>query len=330
MKYSLLSQFKGALLGAVVGGFIGQELSIAAGSFTESLSNSNSDRNSFQDLEKNPSRIGEIALISARSLIKCEGLELEDWQESLKQWQNTQLVQYLNWETGIASIPVAMLYHEDEVKLREKFNQIAEVWQGNLDVKLNNLAIGYTIALGLQEKLDPGIAIPKTIFYLKEESPLVELLTEVQSLLEKQVDLKTAIVRLSKKANEMKELSKEASTTAWLISLPLAFYCFLSTPENWQLAVLRAARIRQGPQICAIVGAISGAYNSMVGIPVEWRRIVDARIEKTSTMAKVAAREAEIIELAKSLWALWCGVYNPETMENQLNLVPAVAASNVI
>jgi hypothetical protein len=47
-------------------------------------------------------------------------------------------------------------------------------------------------------------------------------------------------------------------------------------------------------------------------------------------MGEAATGEAEIIKLATSLWSLWCGVYNPEKMENKLNLVPAVAAKNVI
>ena len=38
--------------------------------------------------------------------------------------------------------------------------------------------------------------------------------------------------------------------------------------------------------------------------------------------------EAEIMKLAKKLWAVWCGVYDPNNMTQ--NIVPAVAASNVI
>jgi hypothetical protein len=38
--------------------------------------------------------------------------------------------------------------------------------------------------------------------------------------------------------------------------------------------------------------------------------------------------EVEIINLAKNLWAVWCGVYDPNNLTQ--SLVPAVAASNVI
>jgi hypothetical protein len=233
-----------------------------------------------------------------------------------------------------------MLYHEAEAKLGEKLEKIVEAFQGNLDVKLNNLAVGYAIALGLKQKLDPETAIPKTISYIKEEGPLVEMLKEVQSLLEKRANLETAIRKLSKKAKAMKETlsimgeelkEKEAMVgpTSSLMPLPLAFYCFLSSPENWELAVLRGARTGSGYQVCALVGAISGAYNSVAGIPVAWRRSLEARLEKTPVMAEAITGEAEIMKLATNLWALWCGVYNPEITDT-IEVVPAVAASNVI
>lgn len=365
MKYSLLSQFKGALLGAIVGEIICQELSFVESRKRESENLISSQQKSFQEIGKKKVRnrqiSGEIAIINARDLIKNEGLELEDWQDIWEKWQrkkqgetpnngavsagpseleNSKWEEARVWETAIASVPLAMLYHEQETKLREKLNQIVEVCQGNLDVKLNNLAVGYAIALGLQEKLDPETAIPKTISYLEEEGPLVELLKEVQSLLEKRADLETAITKLSKKAKAMKETlsgmgeeSKKKKAIACpipsLMPLPLAFYCFLSSPENWELAVLRAARTGRGSQICALVGALSGAYNSISGIPVAWRRTLDPRLEKTPAMGEAATGEAEIIKLATSLWALWCGVYNPE-ITDKMEEVPAVAASNVI
>lgn len=364
MRYSLLSQFKGTLLGAILGEFIYQELSIVSLSKQERDNLAYSQQKTFQEVGNKRVILrtlrGESAIISARSLIKCQGLELEDWHENWKKWKSKKLSEDLNsgmslrgvselennkLETtsiAFASLPVVMLYHEEAAKLREKLEQIGEVWQGQSDVKLSNLAVGYALALGLKEQLEPHALIPQIINILEEESPLVELLKEVQSLLERRADLETAIRHLSNKAKLIKqkvsgmgEESKEKkaidSQTASLISVCLAFYCFLSTPNNWQLAVQRAARTGRGSQICAIVGALSGAYNSSAAIPVEWRGALNSRLRKTSGLiSEVVASETEIIELAKNLWTLWCGVYNPKTMENKLNLVPAVAATNVI
>lgn len=375
MRYSLLSQFQGTLLGAILGDFICQELSIVFLGKKESDNLGDRQEKSFQELGNNrainKAISGEIAIISARSLIEYEGLDIEDWQENWQKWKSRKLSEYSNsgvslkaaselenskletissweweeakgWETAIACLPGAMLYHEEEAKLRGKLEQISEVWQGRSDLRLSNLAVGYAIALGLREKLDPHTLIPQTITILEEEGPLVEQLKEVQSLLERRSDLETAMMKLSNKAKAMKEelggmgeesREKEAIARNIASSIPisLAFYCFLSTPENWQLAVQRAARTGRGSQICPLVGAISGAYNSSAGIPVEWRSALNSRLQKTpALMVEAVANEAEIIKLAKTLWALWSGVYNPRTMENQLNLVPAVAASNVI
>ncbi len=375
MRYSLLSQFQGTLLGAILGDFIARELSIVPLSKKESDNLGNSQEKSFQELGNNRginrAISGEIAIISARSLIKYEGLDIEDWQENWKKWKGSKLSEYPNsgvslkgtselensklgrtssweweeakaWETAIACLPGVMLYHEVEAKLRGFLEQISEVWQGRSDLRLSNLAVGYAIALGLREKLDPHTLIPKTITILEEEGPLVEQLKEVQSLLERRSDLETATIALSNKAKAMKEelgdlgedsREKEAIARRIASSIPisLAFYCFLSTPENWQLAVRRAGRTGRGSQICPLVGAISGAYNSSAGIPVEWRRALNSLPQKTpALMVEAVANQAEIIKLAKTLWALWCGVYNPKIMENKLNLVPAVAASNVI
>lgn len=379
MRYSLLSQFQGTLLGAILGDFIAGELSIVPLSKKESGKKESdnlddSQEKSFQALGNNR-RInraisGEIAIISARSLIKYEGLDIEDWLENWKKWKSRKLSEYPNsgvslkgtselensklertssweweeakaWETAIACLPAVMLYHEEEAKVRGKLEEISEVWQGRSELRLSNLAVGYAIALGLREKLDPQTLIPKTITIL-EEGPLVEQLKEVESLLERRSDLETATIELSNKAKAMKEQlagmaeesrEKEAIARKIASSIPisLAFYCFLSTPENWQLAVQRAARTGRGSQICPLVGAISGAYNSTAGIPVEWRSALNYRLGKTpALMVEAVANEAEILKLAKTLWALWCGVYNPKIMENKLNLVPAVAASNVI
>ncbi|MDE5075986.1 MAG: ADP-ribosylglycohydrolase family protein, partial [Trichodesmium sp. St5_bin2_1] len=72
---------------------------------------------------------------------------------------------------------------------------------------------------------------------------------------------------------------------------------------------------------CIIVGILSGAYNSIAGVPVEWR-------QKMGLEPLGMNDEVEIINLAKNLWAVWCGVYDPNNLTQ--SLVPAVAASNVI
>lgn len=227
----------------------------------------------------------------------------------------------------IPSLPVALLYHEDEFKLQQKLQQWGEVWGNHLEINPGNLAIGYAMAQALTEKLDPLTLIPKIIDYIGKEKALVGQLRQVETLVKDGANLETAITQLSRNAKslEKQQLSgrdKQIShSSAFLIPIALALYCFLSTPEDFGLGVLRAARTRWVAQTCSIVGALSGAYNSSAGIPVGWRQTMGVELLGT-------VNEVETMRLAKSLWAVWCGVYNPEKMRPYPT--PAVAATNVI
>ncbi|NEP59135.1 MAG: ADP-ribosylglycohydrolase family protein, partial [Symploca sp. SIO2G7] len=82
--------------------------------------------------------------------------------------------------------------------------------------------------------------------------------------------------------------------------------------------VNRAVRTCHQPQItAALTGALSGAYNSIIDIPVSWR--LAAQRIKTSW---------ENWQLAESLFAVWLGVYQPSVTHNHQHL--AVAAPWVI
>ncbi|MDJ0553788.1 MAG: ADP-ribosylglycohydrolase family protein [Microcoleaceae cyanobacterium MO_207.B10] len=356
MQYSLLRKFQGAFLGASFGDIVGSQFKQLA--------------------EPNPNHYKwkEITIICAKSLIRKNGLNQKDWQETCKQWQekwnqkssieiskNSSLepskiihskaelaklgemvnnkpsdFTYISNKSNllspkpnnavIASLPIALLYHEDEFKLQQKLQQWGEVWGNHLEINPVNLAIGYVMAQALTEKLEPLTLIPKTIDYIGEQEPLVGHLKQVNILINQGANLETATVQLSKNAKflEQQQLSSEEKpipqSSTLLIPVALALYCFLSTPENLGLAVLRAARTKWATETCSIVGALSGAYNSSAGIPVKWRQTMGDELFGTTN-------ETEIMNLAKSLWAVWCGVYNSAKMIDPL---PAVAASNVI
>lgn len=225
-------------------------------------------------------------------------------------------------------MPVALLYHDDELKLRQGLEQWGKVWQNHLEINLSNLAVGYIITQALTDRLEPHTLIPKIINYLGEgETLLVDQLRQVEKLITQGTNLDTAVSKLSKNARYLEKQLKFAEgqqqplSSSYLISVPLALYCFLSTPEEFRLAVLRAARTGWATQTCPIVATLSGAYNSISGIPVEWRQRMGVELLGMNN-------EMEILSLAKSIWAVWSGVYNPNTMTG--NLVPAVAASNII
>ncbi|MEM1172136.1 MAG: ADP-ribosylglycohydrolase family protein [Cyanobacteria bacterium P01_H01_bin.35] len=319
-------------------------------------------------LEKNYlQQWGEITVNCAKSLIIKQEFNEDDWQKVYREWQNKwknkkdypgksnkikdspieleKLVgivnnnqpdfNYINDDilnpiasnTIITSLPVSLMYHEDKFKLQQKLQQLGKVWENDLEVNLGNLVVGYIISQILIEKLDPLTIIGKIIDYIGEKEPLVGQLRQVEKLINQGANLDAAINHLSKnvKSLEKKQIFCEGQqrslSSAFFIPISLALYCFLSTPEDFGLAVLRSARTGWASQTCTIVGTLSGAYNSSAGVPVEWR-------QKTGLELLGMKDEMEIMNLAKSLWAVWSGVYNPNNVTQ--SMIPAVAASNVI
>jgi hypothetical protein len=274
-----------------------------------------------------------------QSLIRARGLDLKDWRDTWEAFANSEINHPLRSEfqsllnpseAAVAALPSAMFFHENKAKLRETAI----------------LAVGYAIARTLKNKLDPATAIEQTIAYLKTDNALTELLLQVQLLLQRGADLETATTHLCKSATEARERQGEGEKKLQtesivnpenLIPIALAFYCFLNTPEDLRLSVLRAARCGIAGQLtCALTGALSGAYNGAAAIPVEWRQVSSATLEPQPLVCGRepslwrSGSDAKIVELANNLFAVWAGVYRPDADLESSALARAVAAPYVI
>lgn len=401
MRYSLLSKFQGAFLGAALGDFLGIQ-------YQSQLSNRDTQSEGFDpslyktklrnlrwggDVPelKSPQRdfqfdvriprSGRLALLWAKSLVRLRGWDLRDWSEIWVGFSQSELttvnsqlddeaisiteeilsrrnlissvasnslpVMFHPSEAAVAILPAAIFFHENKAQLREKLEQVVGVWHSPKDVKQDllggALAVGYAIARALKEKLNPADIIPETVTYLGVDTPLASLLLQVQILLEQGASLEAAVIQLCKSAVvEQRQQVVEKKSEAKLVSpssylpIAIAFYCFLSTPEDWRLAVVRAARIGIKPQLtCSLVGAMSGAYNSTVGIPVEWRLAGGQNSElpeiagRRSRLLWDTASYGEIMELAANLLAIWSGAYH-SWVDRELLSYPVVTAPYVI
>ena len=90
----------------------------------------------------------------------------------------------------------------------------------------------------------------------------------------------------------------------------------------------------------AISGALSGAYQGLIGIPVQWRLALRSNVdvEPNSSLAQNPTVESknwerELRQLADQLLAVWSGVYHPITSTDSLNQIcvtTASAASNLM
>jgi ADP-ribosylglycohydrolase len=377
MRHSLLSKFQGTILGAVLGDSIGLQyqrqlvgIPPEIGDWPPILQLTKHQQltqggarltlNSPQSkipTGKQSSECGRLAVACAQSLIRGRGLDLKDWRDTWEAFANSDIYHprssefqsLLNpSEAAVAALPSAMFFHENKAKLREKIMLAIEVWpkENKPEWETAILAVGYAIARTLKDKLDPATAIEQTIAYLKTDNALTELLLQVQILLQRGADLETATTHLCKSATEARERQGEGEkklptesivNPGNLIPIALAFYCFLNTPEDLRLSVLRAARCGIAGQLtCALTGALSGAYNGAAAIPVEWRQVSLATLEPGPL---VCGREpslwgtgsdAKIVELANNLFAVWAGVYRPDAGLDSAALARAVAAPYVI
>lgn len=376
MRHSLLSKFQGTILGAVLGDSIGlqyqrqlvgippqtedlqpilqltkhQQLTLSGA--TLALNSLNSKILSGKD----SSESGRLAVACAQSFIRCRSLDLKDWRDTWEAFakseiyhpRNSEFQTLLNpGEAAVAALPSAMFFHENKAKLREKIMLAIEVWhhENQPEWETAILAVAYTIARALKERLDPATAIEQTLAYLKTDNALTELLLQVQILLEKGADLETATTHLCKSATALRErqdegekkLQTESINPGNFIPITLAFYCFLNTPEDLRLSVVRAARCGIAGQLtCALTGALSGAYNGVAAIPVEWRQVSSPDVKSQQladgreTSLWGTGSDAKIVELANNLFAVWAGVYRPDAGLDSAALARAVAAPYVI
>ncbi|MGK7899895.1 MAG: ADP-ribosylglycohydrolase family protein [Hormoscilla sp.] len=280
MRYTIESRFQGAFLGAAVGEMLG--ISITSRSWHQL----GSPPANWWDLDIGQlSRFlpgwGSYAVRGCKSLIAGGPLEGN---------------MPVGNEATATTLPYALFFHEDAEKLRRKLNQLAAgQLSGSVgETKDATLAIGYCLLQIALEKFDHRSIIPQIINYIQSDGELTSELEQVQTLLLVGASLETASSVLSN-------------------SIAKALYCFATTPEDFRLSVMRALRIaRAQPQlVAALTGAMSGAYNSIVGIPVSWRMAMAQMSDKILLPCWGVTSGAEIVQLASNLFAAWSGVYWP-------------------
>ncbi|VXD25288.1 ADP-ribosylglycohydrolase family protein [Planktothrix paucivesiculata] len=310
--YSLSGQFQGAFLGIILGYQLGQ---LQHGSETQSPGSS--------------LNWGELIPGLAQSLIQHQGFHpLDYWagvtnqREKPLKWEISQkpafpFPQGLNSgsEAAIVGFPLALFFHDNLNALQQlganQPEQIASVWDGVL-------AMAMAIAQILTQNPELDQLIPNLLKQLPTESVLSAKLEQVQTLLEQKASLETAVRQLTQTPKPPQRVLADFEPQNWT-ALALGFYCFLSTPENYGLTVLRSRQTGYHPEItAAISGALSGTYQGLIGIPVKWRlELPDASVrlatapEIENNPLKLNPTQEELLQLAQNLFALWSGVYRP-------------------
>lgn len=267
-----------------------------------------------------------VTLASTQSFLQFRGLNLEDWlTDSLSP------LAVKSSDILFATVPVALFFHENLPRLAQNLEQVAQCWEiltvdedtacsTRSSGLITILALGYVLSQVLTRKFSGREIIPQTITYLGEETSLTSRLQTLNELLKNRASLATAVQELSGFSQKTVTLRQggaggQTQDVALEIALSLALYCWLSTPEFFNLSLMRAAQTQFQPALtCGITGILSGAYNSRLGIsPVRSGTIKKLYPHLTAMGEKLPLKwgisaEAELQLMATGLFALWSGV----------------------
>ncbi len=300
MEHPLLSRFKGGLLGSYLGEGLGR-------SYQRNPSGQNW-LNFPQDHLLEWSRISTCTL---ESLVKFGSFTHDAYLEEMC-FAESSLLNLKNKansaELAVATLPIALFFHEISNLQRANLTKSAQIWAKDGYDHQSMLIWSYSLSLALKEKLNPVNLISQIISYCRGiETPLIRQLEQVEIFISQGLPLQQVVTCLSREGQKN------------YTPIALAFYCFLATPANFRLGVLRAVQTGYYPTLtAALTGALGGVYNSFSGIPSRWRLV----IKKHLTSQKIAS-------LATKLFSVWSGVEQLNDNHKLLNIA-AVASPKIL
>lgn len=297
MRYSLTSRIRGTLIGGLLG---------------QSLATTQNEEPFYCT----------TAVQGIKMLIAQGGFDLNEWNKFQSSACNPELPADLMLLHSIAAaLPIALFFHENHLKLRE--NLLLTIKSRNPLVRDAVLTVSYLVAQSLNEKINPNTLASEVTYFVGETT------TDLPTKLQKVNNLVAENAGYSEIQNC---LDKENSISNIIAS---AFYCFVNTKEDFRLTCLQAIKNQHNSRVCgAIAGVISGAYNSIAGIPITWHLELDE--------AKLAqwglTNFSQMVKLADALMAVWSGAYEvlPQSIElkeedeDLISPLEAIAAPYII
>lgn len=228
----------------------------------------------------------------------------------------------LSHEAIVLALPLMLSLHADLPQFQRQWQQAVERSHPPLLALSDGVwAIAYGMAQLLTAPLQRHQLIPQTVVYLQTQCPstagqaiLIQQLSEIQRLLEEQAALASVLAHLRTGEHRYTPLA-------------IALYCFLSSPDDLHLSIMRAARSGQWPALtCSLTGMLAGAYGGLNSIPSHWRS--SALSPSPHTMA-LPSPAMDVLSLADQVWATWSGIYDPTVPLEAIDRV-AIAAPQIL
>lgn len=285
LNHSLVDKFRGAWVGSYLGGI----------------------KSPQEAHHQSHPAWGKIAEIGVQSLIELGYLDLIHWQEQILLIDPTLLNLAGSAKIGEAiwaTLPIMLFFHEQPHKLTLELSSALNFW------------------LHPQESAPTGLAVAKAIAILLSKNPYpLEII--------KQTDLEIILGLPSKFWQDLpclesaiKEITRH--TPPGQVSIAIACYCFLYTPEDFRLSIKRAILAPQPELITPLVGILSGSYNGFWGIPFNWYW---ESLNLSPSLSERLVIKSDQSKLIDHLFNTWAGHYRPPTntlsWRNQIVTAPA-------
>ena len=279
ISFSLIDRFRGAWLGSYLGAI----------------------KTSSQGYEENFLGVEKIADLGAQNLVKVGYLDLVHWQEQLRV-MNPKLLSLAGTleicEAIRAALPVILFYHEQPQKLSPALLSALELWLHSSESIVLGIGMAEAIAQLLRKNPCPQEIMAQT--------NLGELLQLPPQFWHELPCLELAI----------KEITRHTNPS--YVSMAIACYCFLCTPEDFSLSIRRANIAPKPELVIPLVGILSGAYNGLRGIPWQWYTeslglfkslSPKSSIDLSSKPSPQVLIDEAQYQLIDQLFAVWAGHY---------------------
>ncbi len=271
MRYSLINRVRGTLIGNLIG---------------QSLAAKESGETYFC----------KTAVWGIQSLVVRGRFDLDEWNKlQLQNWDSELSNDLLLLNLISSTLPITIFFHENGIKLKETLLSAIKIHDNPL-LRDAVLTVCYLVAQSLNENINQNSLV----------SGINAFLGETTSDIPKKLQLVNNLIIENAGLAELQNYLDKENNISNLIAV--AFYCFVTSREDFRLTCVRVAAVdKHKSQVCgAIVGAISGAYNGMTGIPITWHLGLDE--------AKLAQWEltnfSQMVKLADALVAVWSGAYH--------------------
>jgi ADP-ribosylglycohydrolase len=158
--------------------------------------------------------------------------------------------------------PIGLLDVHNPAKLVEDVRNDAIITHNNHEAINGSLAVAYAVGCLAKGSVEVRNLIPKTVDFIEPSDVLLRL-EMAQKLFEQGTSPEEALLDLG--------------TGGYVVeTVASSFFCFISSPDNFEAAVYHAIRGGNDTDtIAAITGALSGAYLGFEGIPLKWREEVE-------------------------------------------------------